>query len=233
MPRLDLSYQISSTPHLTDLDADLHISFENNFAYYTTNEFNNNNSIIESSVNLRAFTTLHCNIRSLSANDDCFLQMLRDLYYPFSLFGLSETTFVNDKDNFLNTNINGYNFIHNHSLTNAGGVGFFIRNNLRVKIRKNLTKSAIHSEMLWIEITRSNESNLICGVIYRHPNGDLNDFMELLNSTIGKIHQENKLCLFMGDLNVDLLKTEIGPASENFINVLFSYLFSTFHSSTN
>jgi len=41
--------------------------------------------------------------------------------------------------------------------------------------------------------------------------------MDYINSTIESINQENKFCLFMGDFNVDLLKIDTHPYSQNFI----------------
>ena len=49
--------------------------------------------------------------------------------------------------------------------------------------------------------------------------------MDYVNSTVEKIHQENKLCLIMGDFNVDLLRIDSHPGSENFINTLGSFFF--------
>ena len=62
-------------------------------------------------------------------------------------------------------------------------------------------------------------------MLYRHPNGSFETFMDYVNSTVEKIHQENKLCLIMGDFNVDLLRIDSHPGSENFINTLGSFFF--------
>ena len=142
------------------------------------------------SIKRKAFTALHCNIRSLSANHDNLYHLLQELDCQFSLIGLSETKFKKGKDNFSNFNFDGYDFVHEPSLTNAGGVGFFVENNLTYIIRNDLNNSSIHSEMLWIEVSRPNDCNLVCGIIYRHPSSDFDSFMELFSSTIEKIHRE-------------------------------------------
>ena len=49
---------------------------------------------------------------------------------------------------------------------------------------------------------------MLCGVIYRHPNGNLDNFQEYMNSTLDTIQRQNKLSLMMGDFNLDLLKYE-------------------------
>ena len=92
-------------------------------------------------------------------------------------------------------------------------------------MRTDITTSKHDFEALWIEIDTVGQPNLLCGVQYRHPNGNLDNFMDYINMTIEKIHQENKLCLFMGDFNIDLLKITTHTASENFINDLGSFFF--------
>ena len=47
---------------------------------------------------------------------------------------------------------------------------------------------------------------IYCGKIYRHPNGDLERFIEHGSSTADRINQENKTCIILGDFNIDLLK---------------------------
>jgi len=104
----------------------------------------------------------------------------------------------------------------------------YIKNEIAYKIRDDLTKVTNETEMLWKEISRKKERNLICGVVYRHPSSSLDEFMDLLNSTIDIIHQENKLCLIMGDFNIDLMKIESRPESSNFLDTLGSYFFQPF-----
>ena len=67
--------------------------------------------------------------------------------------------------------------------------------------------------------------NLLFGVIYRHPGGNIDRFMEYLNSSIDKIHEENKLCVLMGDFNLDLLKFESHKDTDSFLNSMLSTFF--------
>jgi hypothetical protein len=73
--------------------------------------------------------------------------------------------------------------------------------------------------------------NLICGVIYRHPQSDLEAFMVFLNQTLNTISNENKYCLIMGDFNLNLLNCESHLVTDDFINTLGSH-FSTSYSTT-
>ncbi len=76
---------------------------------------------------------------------------------------------------------------------------------------------------MWIEIDIKQQSNVIRGVVCGHPNGDVDKFMNYINTLIESIHQEEKLTLLMGDFNVDLIKTN--SLSDNLINILGSLFF--------
>ena len=81
---------------------------------------------------------------------------------------------------------------------------------------------------MWIEVCNNCHSNLLCGIIYRHPNGDLERFIEYLSSTADRINQENKTCVIMGDFNIDLLKLESHSGTDSFLNTLGSHFFQPY-----
>ena len=88
-------------------------------------------------------------------------------------------------------------------------------------------------EALWVEVLNDAQCNLLCGVIYRHPGGNIDRFMEYLNSSIDKIHGENKLCVLMGDFNLDLLMFESHKDTDSFLNPMLSTFFQPQNPSTN
>ena len=67
---------------------------------------------------------------------------------------------------------------------------------------------------------------MICGVIYRHPNGNLDSFMTSINNCFDKVNNENKYCLVMGDFNINLLNTDSHVATEEFLDLITSCYFS-------
>ena len=152
--------------------------------------------------------------------------MLAELYFPLSLIGISETRIRDNRDLLHEVNLPGYDFISQPTITAAGGVAFYIKKGFKYPLRKELSTSLIDYEALWIEIVANGQHNTICGIIYRHPNGDIDNFMEYINSTIEKIHQENKICLVMGDFNIDLLKFE--SHSKIRISLMGSYFFQPY-----
>ena len=101
----------------------------------------------------------------------------------------------------MNTDLPGYQFVSQPSISNAGGVGFYTQENLKfTTTRSELTTSKDEFETLRIEIQNDSHHNMLCGVIYRYPRGNLDCFMDYLNSTIDRIHRENKYCIIMGDI---------------------------------
>ena len=63
--------------------------------------------------------------------------MLTDLNLMFSVIGLSETKIKVNQDPSLNTETPGYVFVSQPTLSNAGEVGSYIRNDLFYIIREN------------------------------------------------------------------------------------------------
>ena len=122
----------------------------------------------------------HFNVRSLGKNkhklDDFFLMTEANPTF----IAISETKF---KSNYvLNVDIPGFNFIHNPSQTNSGGVDLHINSNLTYQPRNDLTLHNVGCESLFIEIPASSGKPLITGVIYRHQHKHFNPSrMNLLN----------------------------------------------------
>ena len=178
LPRLDINSATTNIHHLTTSDIDLHMP--------------SNQDIVDSFQSYDSFSAIHCNVRSLSANHDSLVNMLPELYFPFSLIGLSETKQQINKDPISNLQIPSYHFVSQPSHSNAGGVGFFIKDNLKYIKREDLSISDKYFEALWIEIQDDLQRNLLCGVIYRHPKGNLNLFFQYINSVLQKVNREGK-----------------------------------------
>ena len=221
LPRLDLNSSVSSIPHLTNSDVDLHMPSDVNFNYYSSSDFRNNQEISDY-LSENAFSFLHCNIRSLSANKNNLKHLLYELKCSFTLIALTETKLAVANDSLSNLNLHGYQFLSQPSLSNAGGVGFYVRDNYNFSVRSDLSITESGFEALWIEVENNTQSNSLCGVIYRHPHCNIDSFMEYLNSSIEKTHRENKVYILMGDFNLDLLKFESHKDIDNFLNAMLT-----------
>ena len=62
--------------------------------------------------------------------------------------------------------------------------------------------------------------------MYRHPKASLESFTQYIYSCLDKIRNNNKLCVILGDFNINLLNFESHVATENFINTMSSYCYS-------
>ena len=223
LPQFDTISTISNLPNLNDFDPDNNIPNNVNFKYYTPHDFH-----CAEFCNIpsnKSLSFLHCNVRSLNANFDKLHNLLSSLDYPFKIIGLSETWISTHKDLIINPSIPGFKVLSQPTKFNAGGVGFYIAENLNFEIRTDLSVSSDQEESLWIEIQNKNSKNIVCGVIYRHPNSSLPAFNDTFYKTIDKIHKEVKLVAIMGDFNINLLSHDSHNPTDEFINTLFSYSF--------
>ena len=106
-----------------------------------------------------------------------------------------------------NLNLNNYSFEFTPTETCAGGTLLYIANHLSYKCHNDLNiykKNELEST--FIEIVNPKKSNIIVGVIYRHPSMDLTDFnCNYLNKLLENISKEQKSIFLLGDFNVNLL----------------------------
>ena len=126
-------------------------------------------------------------------------------------------------------------------MSNAGGVGFYIKDNLSYNERDDFCSSNPELESIWIEIEVPHQHNIICGLIYRHPNQSITKAADFLYKTTEKVNNEGKFCLLMGDFNINLLNYDSHSETEDFVNTLGSSAFRpqilkptrmTYHSAT-
>ena len=110
-----------------------------------------------------------------------------------------------------------------------GGVGLFIKDNINFIIREDISVFIPHViETIFIEIINDSKKNKIVGVIYRpntEPLADLDIYTSNLYDIMDTVNQENKLCVIMGDMNVDLLKYEVHSKTNEYLDGIFEHGF--------
>ena len=111
---------------------------DTNSDYFTARDSHSNQDIINC-LSSNSLSFLNCNMRSLQASFDNLVNMLSELYFPVSVTGVTETKLKNDREIMLNINITAYSFLSQPSYTNAGDVGFYIKNNLGYIHRSDLS----------------------------------------------------------------------------------------------
>ena len=114
--------ELNNIPQLGASDPDTNMPSRVNFDYYSVIGFCNC-SHIQNSYQLKSFSVLNCNIRSLNANFDHLTQTLADLSFPFTLIGLTETWINNYTDQGIVHHLPGYTFISQPTSLRAGGGG--------------------------------------------------------------------------------------------------------------
>ena len=123
--------------------------------------------------------------------------------------------------------LNHYSFEFTPTETSAGGTLLYIANHLSYKCRNDLSiykKNELEST--FIEIVNPKKSNIIVGVIYRHPSMDLADFnSNYLNKLLENISKEQKSVFLLGDFNVNLLNYNEHNQTNEFLDSLASNSF--------
>ena len=211
-----------------DDDDDDNLPIPVNSNYYDIKQLNSLKIDLPSS-----FGLFHVNIASLDKHFDDLEFILTQLKYKFDVIGISEHKIFKDTLPSKNIKIPGYHeFIFEPTETTHGGTGFYIKDNVDFIIREDLQiNSPSDFESIFIEIQFPKKKNLIVGCIYRHPTSKISvqNFTNLhLDPILQKINMEKKQCVFMGDFNVDLLKTESNNESNLFYNNLSSHFFTPF-----
>ena len=192
------------------------IIYDNTCEYFSNQDFNSNiNSVNELSI-------LNLNIRSMSKNIDKLKEHLEVLNHKFSIIAIQETWFKED------TPLNYFN-LRNYCLETVnridcqvGGVGLYVLNDIDYKLRDDLRCQNEVYESCFIEINRSEDKNIILGVVYRHHHKSINEFNNQLETVLSKVTLENKLFYLCGDFNINILKDEENHIN-NFIDMIYSY----------
>ena len=111
--------------------------------------------------------------------------------------------------------------------TSAGGNLLYIANHLSYKSHDDLSiykKNEL--ELTFIEAVNPRKSNIIVGVIYRHPSMDLTDFnCHYLNKLSENISKEQKSVFLLEDFNANLLNYNEHNQTNEFLDSLATNLF--------
>ena len=149
---------------------------------------------------------------------------MNELNFEFDLIGISETKIANANEPLLNVHLNGYNFEFVPTPLVCGGVGLYIKDNLKYSILEQ--KSTCAFQALWIEIHLPKKKNIICGIIYSQHNSP-ESFLEYFNGALDKFTSRNHPTYILGDFNINLLNSETCNFAYDFLTLLQSYFFTT------
>ena len=155
----------------------------------------------------KSLSLFHINACSLNKNSDDPQHFLNCTKKCFDIIAISETRITKQVSLLNNLHLNNFSFEFTPTETSAGSTLLYIANHLSYKCRNDLNiykKNELEST--FIEIVNPKKSNIIVGVIYRHPSMDLTDFnCNYLNQLLENISKEKKSIFLLGDFNVNLL----------------------------
>ena len=135
------------------------------------------------------YVLLHINISSIHAHLDELKKLLLATKIMPALILICETR----NKPLLNVNIDGYSLMRKPSPTQAGGFGIpvYVRNDIRLKRNDDFNLNLEGCEDLWIDVELNcSKNHYLLGVIYRHPNCEVNNFLQELNTKLSLITQK-------------------------------------------
>ena len=158
---------------------------------------------------------VHCNLQSSFSKSGLLKANLSNIKHNFSMIAISETGV--GKCGILANLFSDYIFEYKEPVNNRkGGVGIYFRCNLCVTRLTDLEfQTDLPIEDMWFNVNDS----YIVAVIYRHPNNNIEPFIQLLENNIEKIINNNKIVVICGDLNLDLIQTN-NPKIQCYLDVL-------------
>ena len=166
------------------------------------------------------FFIMHVNTRSLKKNHCNLHELLVDLGKKPDVLTISETKLNNSCNP--NVDLEGYDFVHKNSDTNAGGVGIYINQIYSYTIVNEFDLHVNGCEDMWIELEQAHNKKCFIGALYRHPNFNFKDFQVSLERTIEKLNLHNSIFYICGDVNINLLKENSNTSVQAYKNSLHS-----------
>ena len=142
----------------------------------------------------------HFNVRSLKTSFDLFSAAIEDL--SLDVVGLSETWLSSDISD-TSFHIENYVLKRRDRSGRGGGVAFYVKNTIKFKVIDDITGPNDVLEQLWISL-KCNGKRVCLGTVYRPPNSNLNECIQILENTLTNIIPEYDYLAFGGDIKVDL-----------------------------
>ena len=186
--------------------------------YFTEKQFSEH--LENCPVNETSF--LHFNVRSMNANFDRLSLFLDNFQDKYPIIGITETWFSSHSTAMYD--LPRYQLITNDRQSRSGGgVAMYIPISFECQTKTELYMMNDSLESLFVEIIIPGEKNLLVGVVYRPPNGDVNEFIEELSNTLSSPLSRNKKIIIMGDFNINLLSYDHDNSVNNFVDTLSTF----------
>lgn len=143
------------------------------------------------------FSCAHINTRSILNNFDSLQDHVS--LHNYDVVGISET-WLSDRIDEKAPRINNYTFVRQDRDTRGGGVGIYIRSNLKFRVLLRQCMDSI--EHIWIVVNLA-DKQLVIGTIYRPPNSNDNDFFLNFEDVLTSISTTYDNIICFGDFNIN------------------------------
>ena len=196
-------------------------------SYYTTNEFK---QVTDECLN-RPLAILNTNARSLLKQKSDYEIFLQDLYshngFSFDVLTFEESWL--DENNSALANIDGYNLITKHKAGSkiGGGIAVLVRTHISFNVRDISVPSHLQNlfDCLFLDI-RVGSIDIVLGVFYRSPSvNTVKELCTFLHPLLENLKSEKKEIIIMGDMNIDLLKTESHNDTAEYLDTFLEHGF--------
>ena len=170
------------------------------------------------------FSIAHLNTQSMVSTFDEFMLFVNK--YDFDVITLTETWLKDNPFLLEYVNIDGYTmYFHNRDNKRGGGVGIYIKENIKHKLRKDIVNVDPALEHLWIEIDGKNKhSKLLLCVAYQ-PNfthQEKAEWLENFDRIIGTATLGwTGNVVITGDFNIDLMSNS--QIKDSYLEMLRSF----------
>lgn len=151
---------------------------------------------------MRDLSLAFFNVRSLTNNFSDFKTFIQQANYD--IIGVSETWLSCSISNEM-IHIEDYSFIRRDRTSRGGGVGIYLKSNIRYEILDINSQDAL--EHIWIKLV-INKNTYIIGSLYRPPNKNMLDFINIFEDTVTALIPKCDNIICGGDININLLDLE-------------------------
>lgn len=177
------------------------------------------NEVLKINGNNNNFTLMHTNIRSIHKNIDEMKVMISQMEKPFDCLVLTETHKI---ANISLYSLEDYNIVYNESKLNKNdGTLVYLKNSLAYK-QNNVQLNDV--TLLEIEFS-FNDSKFLLIASYRSPSVNVNTFNQNLQNYFASKQKEYDFQLFVGDINIDILKNN--EQSSEYLNIMANFGFES------
>ena len=140
------------------------------------------------------------NVRSLSADHDELLVLLSGLKFTFDIIGLAGTNEQCEKGILSNVSLAGYNIHSQPTKSSNGGIAIYIKFSLKYKVKEDLSVTKAEFEMICIEILNRASKNTLCFCTCRHPNTNVQAFLDHMYNVLQESTKERKDIFVIGEI---------------------------------